>query len=152
MLVTRLHGNVADLDDDHGLHVENVRLAARDRDRPVQRVTSDHGTTLGLRLPRGTILGEGDILLRDGERVVVVASEQSPVLVIRPRDAIQLGRTAHALGNRHLPAQFAEVAGQVEMIVADDHTVADFLLHHDVPFERTERLLATPFRHAQHRH
>lgn len=153
MLVEHLAGNLTDLTADHGLHIERVRLSARDRDRAVQRVITDHGTILGLRLPRGTVLTDGDILVRDTDRIVVVASEATPVLVIRPRSTVEMGRTAHALGNRHLPAQFGESDDTtVEMIVPDDHTVADFLVHHDVPHLRTERVLATPFRHAEHRH
>jgi urease accessory protein len=159
MIVKQLAGNLADLTGHDGIRIERVRLSAHLRDRAVQRVTSDHGTTVGLRLPRGTVLADGDILIRDGERLVVVAAEVTPVIVIRPRNLLEMGRTAHALGNRHLQAQFHESlessdrnTNQIEMIVPDDHTVVDFLLHHDVPFERTERVLQTPFRHAEHRH
>lgn len=152
MIVERLDGTVGDLRGASGLHVERVRLSARDRDRSVQRVTTDHGTTLGLRLPRGTVLADGDILYRDDKLIVIVASETTPVIIIRAHTALELGRIAHALGNRHLPAQFGQSDGRVEMIVPDDHTVADFLMHHQVPFERTERLLDIPFRHAEHRH
>lgn len=153
MLVEQLHGNLADLGEAHGFHIERVRLGAHDRDRAVQRVVTDHGLTLGLRLPRGTVLTEGDILHRDSDRIIVVASEATPVIVIHPRGAGEMGRTAHALGNRHLPAQFAADAdGRVEMIVPDDHTVAAYLDHYGVPFERTERVLTTPLRHAEHIH
>lgn len=153
MLVERLHGNLADLTEAHDLHIERVRLSARDRDRAVQRLVTDHGVTLGLRLPRGTVLTDGDILHRDGDRIIIVASKTTPVIVIRPRDTEEMGRTAHALGNRHLPAQFVVGADdRTEMIVPDDHTVADFLDHRGVPFERSERVLDTPFRHAEHRH
>lgn len=155
MLVTETAGNIADLTPEQlaAHHLERVRLPAADLAKPVQRVVGDHGTELGLRLPRGSVLRDGDILLADGTDLVVVAQQSTTVLVIAPVDMLQMARTAHALGNRHLPAQFADTTeGGAVMVVPDDHTVADYLTTAGVPFHREDRVLPEPFRHADHRH
>lgn len=154
MVVTQIVGNIADLTGPQlaAHHVERVRLAAADLARPVQRVVGDHGTEIGLRLARGTVLHDGDILLADGHDLVVVAQEATTVLVVLPVDMHQMGVTAHALGNRHLPAQFEAVGDGAAMIVPDDHTVVAYLNSAGVPFRREERVLRQPFRHAEHTH
>lgn len=155
MLIEELAGRVDELN--HGeldrLHVETVRLDEEDLRKPVQRVTSDHGHEYGLRLPRGTVLADGDIIHRDEHGIVVVQTASTRVIVITPADAEQMGRVAHALGNRHMPAQFATRAdGSAEMVVPDDHTTISYLRHESVSFTREERVLAEPFHHAEHTH
>lgn len=154
-LVPALLGNLADLSPAElaDCHLERVPVAAEDRRRPRQRLVSDHGTSLGLQLPRGTTLHDGDILVRDGNNLIVVASAAGWVLAIRPRTMQEMGEVAHALGNRHQPAQFVALpGGGCELVMPDDHTIADYLTERGVPFERVERVLAEPFRHAEHTH
>ncbi|OYO20111.1 Urease accessory protein UreE [Enemella evansiae] len=153
MLVEEITATLAELEL-ADRHLERVRLPATDRTRAVQRVVTDHGTVLGLRLPRGTVLSDGDVLHADDTRVIVISSEASPVIVIRPRTMLDMGQVAHTLGNRHLPAQFETRGpeGLAEMIVPDDHTVVQHLAAHGIPHERTERVLTVPFRHAEHSH
>lgn len=161
MIVERVIGNLADLpqaEREH-LHVEKVILPSADLVKRIQRVTTDHGRPLGLRLqsPHGREgdLKDGDILVRDESGVVAVSVEATDVLVIAPRSITEMGETAHALGNRHLQAQFfdesSEYGAQV-MVVQFDHTVADYLQSHEVPHQRQERVMPVPFRHAEHTH
>lgn len=155
MVVTEIAGNIADLTGAQlaSRHIERVRLPAGDLAKPVQRVVSDHGTEIGLRLARGSVLHDGDILLDRGNDLVVVAQEATTVLVISPVDMRQMGVAAHALGNRHLPAQFIDAGGVgAVMIVPDDHTVVAYLTFAGVPFRREDRVLPEPFRHAEHTH
>lgn len=161
MIVDRVLGNLADLSpsERQGLHVEKVVLPSSDLVKRIQRVTTDHGRTLGLRLdsPRGAAgdLQDGDILLRDERGVVVVSVEATDVLVIAPRTITEMGMTAHGLGNRHLQAQFFDASseyGAEVMVVQLDHTVTQYLDEHGVPYERQERVMPVPFRHAEHTH
>ena len=90
MIVDRVLGNLADLSpsERQGLHVEKVVLPSSDLVKRIQRVTTDHGRTLGLRLdsPRGAAgdLQDGDILhvlartldLVEVERILTHAPEQ----------------------------------------------------------------------------
>lgn len=155
MIIEELQGNIGELDPAGlaSLHVETVRLGEEDLRKPVQRVTSDHGREYGLRLPRGTVLAEGDIIHRDGSGIVVITVASTRVIVITPVSTEQMGRVAHALGNRHMPAQFATLAdGTAEMVVPDDHTTISYLRHESVAYSVQERVLTEPFHHAEHTH
>ena len=152
MIVTEILGN---LHDDgassayEGHHRERVVLPSADLAKRIQRVRTDHGTELGIRLPAGSPdLRDGDIIAASGRGIVVVQFEATDVLVIAPRSIGEALFTAHSLGNRHLQAQFF---GD-EMVCQYDRTVADFLDHHGVPYVRQERVMAAPFRHAEHTH
>ncbi|GAB3942978.1 urease accessory protein UreE [Corynebacterium tapiri] len=149
MIVTQLVGNTRDIDL-QDRHVERIWLNGQQLVKRTQRVVTDHGTEIGLRLPTGARdLKDGDIVAMDEANAVIVAVEETDVLVITPESIHSMGVTAHALGNRHLPAQFFEPN---EMVVAYDHTVEQYLRAHDIPFERTQRLMDEPFRHAEHTH
>jgi urease accessory protein len=161
VIVDRIVGNLADLpqEERNGLHVEKVVLAGADLVKRIQRVTTDHGREIGLRLAaapgRDGDLRDGDILLRDATGVVAVAVLPSDVLVIAPRTITEMGVTAHGLGNRHVQAQFFGVDSQYGaevMVVQYDHTVQDYLDHHQVPYERQHRVMPVPFRHVEHTH
>jgi urease accessory protein len=161
VVVEKIVGNLADLprEERDGLHVEKVVLASADLVKRIQRVTTDHGREIGLRLARAPgregDLKDGDILLRDATGVVAVAVLPSDVLVIAPRTLAEMGVTAHSLGNRHLQAQFFDADseyGAEVMVVQFDHTVQDYLDHHQVPYERQDRVMPVPFRHAEHTH
>ncbi|MCH6471371.1 urease accessory protein UreE [Sinomonas terrae] len=165
MIVTEILGNM--YDDDaavayEGHHRERVVLPSADLAKRILRVRTDHGTEIGIRLPAGSPdLRDGDILaVQEGGdhlgNVVVIAVEPTDVLVIAPRTIGEALFTAHSLGNRHLQAQFFDTdggfGGSEVMVCQYDHTVQDFLDRHGVPYSREERVMAVPFRHAEHTH
>ena len=151
MIITSILGNTHDDPAfiPAGIHREVVWLDDQARTKRTQRLRTDHGTEVGLRLPAGhPDLRDGDVLLKEEGNAIVVKAQASDVLVMSPRGIGEMGRVAHALGNRHLPAQFE---GE-QMIVQWDSTVVDFLEHHGVPYRREERVMPVPFRHAEHTH
>src|SRR5579859_995441 len=182
MIVTEILGNVYDGDSAaayEGHHRERVVLPSADLAKRIQRVRTDHGTEIGIRLPASAPdLRDGDILAvqpggdHQGEEqhgggghggrrgnLIVVSVEATDVLVIAPRTVGEALFTAHSLGNRHLQAQFFDATsefggalGQDVMVCQYDHTVQDFLERHGVPYSREERVMAVPFRHAEHTH
>lgn len=162
MIVETVLGNLQDLspEEKSGLHLERVSLEGAALRQRVQRVTTDHGTELGLRLTERRELRDGDILHREGDNVVVVSTLPTEVLAIAPETVEQAAFVAHSLGNRHLPAQFfgtdAEFTGleghSGVMVVQYDHTAEHFLTDHGVRFARLDRVMEIPFRHAEHTH
>ncbi|MEA5454093.1 urease accessory protein UreE [Sinomonas sp. JGH33] len=177
MIVTEILGNLHDGDAAAAYgahHRERVVLPSADLAKRIQRVRTDHGTELGIRLPAGAPdLRDGDILaVAPGDphggagkahggtgNVIVVSVEAADVLVIAPRTLGEALFAAHSLGNRHLQAQFfgpdseiGRAAGQDVMVCQYDHTVQEFLDRHGVPYAREERVMAVPFRHAEHTH
>ena len=163
MIVTRILDNVHEASGQSllaGRHVEKVALSSADLVKRIQRLNTDHGHEIGLRLPaKAPDLKDGDIVMIDdsGERgnAVVIQVLPTDVLVIAARTIEEMGFVAHSLGNRHLQAQFfgedSEYQAQV-MVVQYDHTVQDFLDHHQVPYSRQERVMPVPFRHSEHTH
>jgi urease accessory protein len=161
VIVEKIVGNLAHLprEERESLHVEKVVLASADLVKRIQRVRTDHGREIGLRLAAAPgddgDLKDGDILLRDATGVVAVTVLPSDVLVIAPRSITEMGVTAHSLGNRHLQAQFFDAGseyGAEVVVVQYDHTVQDYLDRHQVPYERQERVMPAPFRHTEHTH
>jgi len=69
------------------------------------RAESRCGKALGIFLPRGNVMADGDLLLaRDGQLVRVEAARE-PVSVVRSENSLLLTRAAYHLGNRHVPLQ-----------------------------------------------
>lgn len=164
MIVSQVLGNkfdppTADFDPAAlaGLHEEKVILPLAALLKRIQRVRTDHGRELGIRLAGDTVadLRDGDVLFLDARDAIVVAVESSDVLVIAPRTIKDMGTVAHNLGNRHLQAQFFDADseyGTAVMVLPYDHTVEDFLRQVQVPYSRQDRVLSVPFRHAGHTH
>lgn len=156
MLITQIHGNVHDTPLPDGTHVETITLPSAQLVKRIQRLRTDHGTEVGLRLPAGSPdLQDGDVLSLEAGNALVVQVEASDVLVISPTSTVQMGVTAHTLGNRHLQAQFfgadSEYAAEV-MVVQYDHTVESYLVSSGVPFQRQDRVMPVAFRHSEHTH
>ncbi len=89
--------------------------------------TDSQGRSLGIFLPRGTVVRGGDVLVaEDGSLVLVIAAPQ-PVLVITPcpthGSAFDLTRAAYHLGNRHVPIELKPDHLKIE----PDHVLADLL-------------------------
>lgn len=163
MIVDSVIGNLHDLTplERENLHVESVVLPLADLTKRIQRVHTDHGTELGIRLAPGSAdLRDGDILARDGRGVIVVRLEPTDVLVIAPGSVHEMGVIAHNLGNRHLQAQFFGPEEPFEsleghdgvMVIQYDHTAEHYLDHVGVRYARMERSMPVPFRHAEHTH
>lgn len=162
MIVESVLGNLAELTEQErsGLHLERIALSGAQLRRRIQRVVTDHGTEIGIRLAERLVLRDGDILHRRGRDAVVVSTLPDDVLVFAPATIEQMGLVAHALGNRHLPAQFLAPGTEVEglgghdgaMVVQYDHTAEVFLREAGVRFARVERRMEAPFRHAEHTH
>jgi urease accessory protein len=104
--------------------------------------TDSRGRTLGVFLPRGTLVRGGDVLVAEDGSLVRVLAARQPVLVITPckhhGSPFDLVRAAYHLGNRHVQIELKPDHLKIE----PDHVLADMLraMHLDVeeanaPFE-----------------
>lgn len=158
MIITEISGNLADLsaDERENLEVDKVYFDNEERLKRVQRMTSESGEEVALRLsPEFRELSDGDILRREGDQVVVAAMSPTDVLAIAPRSIREALTIGHTLGNRHLQAQFLgpdSEFGKDVMVVRYDHTVEHYLEHVDAEFTRGEHVMPRAFRHAEHSH
>ena len=85
------------------------------------------GRSLGVFLPRGTLVRGGDVLLaEDGSMVQVIASPQAVLRITACSShgsAFDLTRAAYHLGNRHVPIELKPDHLKIE----PDHVLADML-------------------------
>ncbi len=102
------------------------------------RTRLDSGEDVGLFLPRGTVLHDGDRLRTTDGLVVEVRAALETVSTARADDSLALARAAYHLGNRHIPLQL----GSGWLRYPHDH-VLDGMVHdlglevvsEEVPFE-----------------
>ncbi|HKT95817.1 MAG TPA: urease accessory protein UreE [Paraburkholderia sp.] len=96
--------------------------------------TLDSGEEVGVVLPRGTVLRDGDMLVADdGGLVRVIAAPQS-VLLVRAAERLTLMRAAYHLGNRHTPVE----VGIDELKLEADPVLEDMLKRLGAQVERAE--------------
>ena len=89
--------------------------------------TDSQGRTLGVFLPRGTVVRGGDVLVAEDGSLVKVQAAAQPVLVVRHctdhGSPFDLLRAAYHLGNRHVSLELQPDHLKLE----PDHVLADML-------------------------
>ena len=89
--------------------------------------TDSSGRTLGVFLPRGTVVRGGDVLVADdGSLVLVLAAPQAVLKITHCTDhgtPYDLIRAAYHLGNRHVPIELKPDHLKIE----PDHVLAEML-------------------------
>jgi len=150
MIIERIETNIEDLEKEVLLnrHIERVYLESAHLVKRIQRVKTDHGREIGIRLKDPRDLVAGDVLFMDDKNLIVIDVLADDLIVISPRNLKEMGTIAHQLGNRHLPAQF----GGNEMLVQYDYLVEELLQELQIPYKREDRKVRQAFRHIGHSH
>lgn len=150
MVIEEVVTNIDKIDHDilHKHHLEKVYMESSDLVKRIQRVVTDHGREIGIRLKEQRDLSAGDVLFMDDHNIVVIDLIPDDLLVIRPKSLKIMGDIAHKIGNRHLPAQFE---GD-EMLVQYDYLVEELLNELKVPYSREKKKVKQAFRHVGHSH
>lgn len=102
------------------------------------RTTLDSGEEVGLFLPRGIILRQGDLLRTTDGLVVAVKAALEPVSTATADDPLRLLKAAYHLGNRHVSLQISSGWLRYLRDPVLDHLVETLglvVLHEMVPFE-----------------
>ena len=89
-----------------------------------------------------------DYIYKDDKNIVVIKIKGDDVLVIKPKCMTEMGVIAHALGNRHLQAQFEEG----KMIIQYDALVESELKREKIDYSRESLKLKKAFRHVEFGH
>ena len=121
--------------------------------------TDSAGRSLGVFLPRGTLVRGGDVLLaEDGSLIRVIAAAQEVLRITACAEhgsAFDLTRAAYHLGNRHVPIELKPDHLKIE----PDHVLADMLraMHMTVltvheAFEPEGGAYGSPGAHGGHSH
>jgi urease accessory protein len=132
----------------HSYARDTVTLGWEERMRAHGRRTSDGGIEFGTSLPRGTVLGRGDVFVLDEARVLVsVVERDEPVFVIAPASPHEWALFAYHIGNRHQPMMIANGS----IVCPDAPGVEQLLQQHRMPYTRAT-LAFTPVAATGHHH
>jgi urease accessory protein len=105
---------------------DTVTLAYDDRHRRRVRLVADGGLAFLLDLAEARALRDGDrLVLEDGRRVLVRAAPEA-VLEVRAGRPAALARIAWHLGNRHTPTQILDGGLRIRA----DHVLEHLLVEH----------------------
>lgn len=80
-------------------------LNYQQRTRSRLLANSTTGVEIGLFLPRGRVLADGDRLQGQDGSVVLIRAEPEPLSLVNCTDPLLFARAAYHLGNRHVPLQ-----------------------------------------------
>jgi len=150
MIIEKIVANIQDLSPEelNKRHKEKVYMESAQLVKRINRVTTDHGKEIGIRLTDQRDLMAGDILYMDDKNMIIIDVLTDDLLVISPRSLMEMGNIAHQLGNRHLPAQFEDN----DMLVQYDYLVEELLQQLEIPYKREDRKVKQAFRHIGHSH
>ena len=128
---------------------DTVTLGWEDRTHVHGRRRTDGGVEFGTALPRGTVLHAGDLLVLDGEQLVVAVVERpEAVFVIEPRSAPEWALFAYHIGNRHQPLMITDHA----LVCPEVAGVEQLLQQHKMPYTRATRPFTPAATIAGHQH
>ncbi|WP_413159955.1 urease accessory protein UreE [Capilliphycus salinus ALCB114379] len=83
-----------------------IPLTAEQRYRSRQTIELSSGQKLYLRLPRGTVLEDGDLLQSETqEHIAKIVAQPESVITVKANSELELIRAAYHLGNRHVPLE-----------------------------------------------
>ena len=123
----------------NGIPQDTVTLAYDDRHRRRLRLTTDSGLVFLLDLPEARALRDGDRLVLEDGRHILVRAAPEPVLEVRAADPLALTRIAWHLGNRHTPTQVLPGALRIRADHVLEHLLVDHLgalvTHMTAPFD-----------------
>jgi urease accessory protein len=102
-----------------------LSLTADERTRSNYRFETEDGQVLLLRLPRGTVLRDRDLLQSENGILVRISAKPEPVLTVTAKNPLELLRAAYHLGNRHVAL---EITPQYLRLSAD--SVLQAMLEH----------------------
>jgi urease accessory protein len=90
----------------HAAVIATLSLTAQERTRSRHRLQMEDGQVVFLRLPRGTVLRDGDILLDETTGSLVrITAKPEPVLTVVAKTTVDLLKAAYHLGNRHVAVE-----------------------------------------------
>jgi len=87
-----------------GRRLERFVLASGDLAKARQRVMTDGGREIGISLPHGVALKDGDVLHLDDEVAIVVEQADEDLLWLQPKSPEEFGFLGYQVGNLHRAA------------------------------------------------
>ena len=102
-----------------------LALPFEQRIRSRLRTQLSSGEAVGILLPRGSVLHDGDVLQAEDGRLLTIRAASESLVEVRSEDPLALARAAYHLGNRHVAVE----VGQGYLRLAPDKVLQDLLSH-----------------------
>lgn len=147
MIIEQVIGNLNSIDRT-GKHLEHVYLESTALRKRVQRVETDCGKVIGIRLKHKKDLVEGDILYMDDKIIIAIQAKEETLLKIKPTTMGQMAEISHSFGERHLPIL---IEGN-EMYVQYDYLIEKMLIEKDISYQKVEKKFKKTLRNLSHSH
>jgi urease accessory protein len=90
------------------LPVTSLTLPFEQRQKSRLRTRLDNNEEVGLLLPRGTVLRQGDLLRAENGLIIEIRAADEQVSTASSTDSLLLARACYHLGNRHVALQIGE--------------------------------------------
>jgi len=93
---------------------ETIRLSRSDFEKTRLRTKTNKGTDIGIVLDSGTKIHNGDVLVANPEKFIVLQQNPEKVIIVQKKDKIEanfeeiLILLGHTIGNRHRPIQIVD--------------------------------------------
>ncbi|HEV3028050.1 MAG TPA: urease accessory protein UreE [Planctomycetota bacterium] len=112
--------------------IETITLPSGDLAKHRQRVRTDAGREVGISLPHGATLRDGDVLYADEALAIVVRQAEEDLLRLHPRTPEEFGLLGYQIGNLHRAAMIDR--GGIAVLY--DKAIEALAQRHHVPWER----------------
>jgi len=117
--------------------IDWVMLSHEEMMKPHQKVTTEKGKRIGISLPQGEHLHNGDILYMDDEEIIAVGLMEEDVIEIRPKNSLEWAKAAYNIGNMHHKAYLYSTCIRVPY----DHVLERMLASLGVEYSKEKRKL-----------
>lgn len=106
----------------------SLTLPFESRQKSRLRTRLDNDVEVGLLLPRGTVLRQGDLLRADNGMVIEIRAANELVSTAYSKDAYTLARACYHLGNRHVALQIGASTGSNWVRYLHDHVLDEMVV------------------------
>lgn len=108
MILTHILGNLSDPDFLKGQEkeIDELPLEYTDAQKHILRAATKQGRDIAIRLsPEAQLAGlhDGDVLMEDGQTLVVIRILPVLALIAKPRSLMEAARFCYEIGDRHAP-------------------------------------------------
>ena len=117
-----------------GRKVEKILLDSAELAKHSQRVKTDAGREVGINLPHGSHLHDGDVLHVDDQVAIVISQADEDLLRIHPRSPEEFGFMGYQVGTLHRAAMIDHHG----IAVLYDKAIEVLAQRHHVPCERVK--------------
>jgi urease accessory protein len=120
--------------DSNSVAPANLVLSFEQRQKRRFLAQLSDGREIGVMLPRGAKLRDGDLLEAEDGTLIQVQAAKQKVLRVTAETPLQMARAAYHLGNRHTPVEFRRSC----LILDHDSVLKEMLEGLQVQVEETE--------------